>query len=348
MNPPIGETHQLKPASTAVVEATTHAPARDTMRWWGAVAGALLAVVDTFGLASAGVTFSMSGRDVTLLTCGYFAVSFATLGFLVGYVVDLRRRDRRSAALVEAQMRAIDEARARLAQSEKLAALGQLAATIAHEVRNPLAVIRSAAQDIGEYLPPNDEDARRNSSFITAEVDRLTSVVSSLLAFARPLKIERREVVVADLFERALLLARGPRGVRQVPVQQRVAVGLPPLDVDADLLCQVLVDLLANAAEAVPPEGGEIALEAQAADRDRGVEIRVVDSGPGVPADLRARIFEPFFTTRPGGTGLGLAVARQIVEGHGGRIAAGERPGGGSGACFTIWLPAAASARAAA
>jgi signal transduction histidine kinase len=314
------------------------------MRWWGAAAGVVLAVADTFGLAAAGVTFSLSGRDVTLLTCAYFALSFATLGFLVGYVVDLRRRDRRSAALLEAQMRAIDETRARLAQSEKLAALGQLAATVAHEVRNPLAVIRSAAQDIGEHLPPSDEDALRSSSFITAEIDRLTNVVSSLLAFARPLKIERREVAVADVFERALLLARGPTGLRQVPVRQRLAPNLPRLEADADLLCQVLVDLLVNAAEAVPPEG-DIALEAEAAGDD-GVEIRVADSGPGIPADLRARIFEPFFTTRPGGTGLGLAVARQIVEAHGGRIAAGDRPGGG--ACFTVLLPAAARPRAAA
>ena len=323
----------------------TPVPARDMVRWWGAAAGALLGVADTFGLASAGVTFSISGRDVTLLTCGYFAISFATLGFLVGYVVDLRRRDRRSAALVEAQMRAIDDARSRLAHSEKLAALGQLAATIAHEVRNPLAVIRCAAQDIGEHLPPSDEDARRNSSFITEEIDRLTSVVSSLLAFARPLRIERREVAVAELFERALLLTRGPEGTPPVAVRQRLAPGLPHLEVDADLLCHVLVDLLANAAEAVAP-AGDIALEAQATDGWRGLEIRVVDSGPGVPPDLRARIFEPFFTTRPGGTGLGLAVARQIVEAHGGRIAAGDRPGGG--ACFTVWLPAAASARAAA
>ncbi len=342
-----GRTNRERFASASVDSQASRTPAvpRDTRRWWGAAAGALLAVVDTLGLASAGVTFSMSGRDVTLLTCGYFAISFATLGFLIGYVLDLRRRDRRSAVLVEAQMRAIDEARARLAQSEKLAALGQLAATIAHEVRNPLAVIRSAAQDIGEHLPPSDEDARRNSSFITAEIDRLTSVVSSLLAFARPLKIERREVAVADLFERALLLGRGPRGVRQVPVQQRVAAGLPRLEVDADLVCQVLVDLLANAAEAISADGN-ITLEARATDRDGGLEIRVADSGPGVPADLRARIFEPFFTTRPGGTGLGLAVARQIVEAHGGRIAAGDRPGGG--ACFTVWLPTAASARAAA
>lgn len=321
----------------------TPPPPSGRARWWGAAAGVLLAIVDTFGAAWAGVTFAVSGQDVTLLVCGYFATSFATLGFLLGYVVDLRRRDRYSAALVQEQMRAINAAQARVAQSEKLAVLGQLAATVAHEVRNPLAVIRSAAQDIAERLPPTDVDGQRSSSFITAEIDRLTNVVSSLLALARPLKIERRPVAVATLFERALLLARGAAHANHVPVRHRSPTGLPAVNVDADLVCQVLLDLLANAAEATS-DGGEVTMEAGAvAD---GVEITVADSGPGVPPELRARVFEPFFTTRPGGTGLGLAVARQIVEAHGGHIAVGDRPGGG--ARFTVRLPRADSERAAA
>src|SRR5438128_822173 len=115
------------------------------------------------------------------------------------------------------------------------------------------------------------------------------------------------------------------------------AASLPAVHADADLICQVVLGLLANAVEAVPA-GAEVTLEAQAS--AGGVEIAVADSGPGVPAELRARVFEPFFTTRPRGTGLGLAVARQIVEAHGGRIEVGERTGGG--ARFTLRLPAAA------
>jgi len=110
----------------------------------------------------------------------------------------------------------------------------------------------------------------------------------------------------------------------------------PPVRADGDLLCQVLLGLLTNAAAAVPA-GGEIALGARV--RDGAIELAVADSGPGVPPDIRDRIFEPFFTTRADGTGLGLAVARQIVEAHGGRIVVADGPGGG--ACFTVVLAAA-------
>src|SRR5262249_7065350 len=123
---------------------------------------------------------------------------------------------------------------------------------------------------------------------------------------------------------------------KAVRLERHEDAHLPRLQVDPDLLVQVLLGLLSNAAAAVPV-GGEVALEARAA--EGGVEIAVIDSGPGVPEDLRGRVFEPCFTTRDKGTGLGLAVARQIVEAHSGRIAVGERAGGG--ACFSIRLPAA-------
>src|SRR5207245_782705 len=217
-------------------------------RWWGAAAGVVLAVVDTLTISALGVRFEMNGHHVSPLVGVWFGSSFALRGFLAGYVVEDRRRDRRQAEVIRAQSEAIAATRARLAQTEKLAALGQLAAAVAHEVRSPLAVIRSAAQGLAESVPRDDEEGRRAYAFITAEIDRLGNVVNSLLAFARPLRVEARE--------------------------------------------------------------------------------------------LRARILEPFFTTRPRGTGLGLAVARQIVEAHGGRIEVGERTGGG--ARFTLRLPAAA------
>jgi signal transduction histidine kinase len=305
-------------------------------RWWGLVAGIVLAASDTAVVRVAGTTIEVNGRDATLLVGAFFGTSFALLGFLIGYVIEGRRRDREAAALIRTQVETIAAARARLAQSEKLAALGQLATAIAHEVRNPLAVIRSAAQGIAESLPAVDASTRRSCGFITDEIDRLSSVVTSLLAFARPPQLQPRAISVGPLLERAATLAREDLDGRAVRLLREEAGELPALRADPDLLCQVLLGLLANAAEAAG-SGGQISLEARAA--DGMVELGVADSGPGVPPDLRERIFEPFFTTRPRGTGLGLAVARQIVEAHGGRIVVGERPGGG--ARFTIRLPSA-------
>jgi signal transduction histidine kinase len=160
-------------------------------------------------------------------------------------------------------------------------------------------------------------------------------VVTSLLAFARPLQLAPRPVAVRDLFDRALLLAKQELQGKSVALRRTEPPDIGPVQADIDLMSQVLLGLLANAAEAVPP-GGEVTPAARPA--ERGIELAVADSGPGVPRELRERIFEPFFTTRARGTGLGLAVARQIVEAHHGRIAVGERAGGG--ACFTIHLPA--------
>jgi len=303
-------------------------------RWLGLLAGGLLGALDTAVTLALGIHFEMNGTDVTLAVLGLYGGTFAALGFTFGLVLEGRRRDRAQAAVIRTQLEAIAAARARLAQSEKLAALGQLAAAIAHEVRNALAVIRSSAQGLIESLPDGDDEAHRASSFILAEMDRLSSVVSSLLSFARPPRLAPRPVEIAALFAQAVLLAREDLERKGIRLERREAHGLPQVNVDPDLLVQVLLGLLSNAAAAVPT-GGDVALEARAA--DGGVEIAVVDSGPGVPEDLRGRIFEPFFTTREKGTGLGLAVARQIVEAHSGRIAVADRPGGG--ACFSIRLP---------
>ena len=312
-------------------------------RWWGAGAGLAVALVDTLTIAALGVTFELNGRDVSLLVAGFFGSSLAIMGFLLGWVIEGRRRDRQAAAVIRAQMETISAARARLVQSEKLAALGQLSAAIAHEVRNPLAVIRSAAQSLAEELPQTDTAAHRACSFITAEIDRLTVVVTSLLDFVRPLRVEARPLAVRELFAGALLLAGDELGAKGVRVEQRLPPDLPPVQADPELLRQVLIGLLSNAAEAVP-RGGEVRLGARAA--DGALELEVADSGPGVPPTERARIFEPFVTTRARGTGLGLAIAKQIVEAHGGRITVGERAGGG--ARFLVRLPAASGAAIAA
>jgi two-component system sensor histidine kinase HydH len=302
------------------------------LRFWCALAGVVVSVGDAAILSWLGTTFTLNGRDVFWLVAAWFSGTGALLGFLLGDAIDTRRRERATAA-------ALASARARVAQTDKLAALGQLAAAIAHEVRNPLAVVRSAAQGLTETLPHGDTNGQRAASFIIAEVDRLSSVVSSLLAFARPLQLNLRPVALADVVTRATDLAVGELATRGVRLQREQPPSLPTITADGDLVCQVLLGLLSNAGQAVAA-GGSVTVEARAA--ADAVELAVSDDGPGIPAEIRGRIFEPFFTTRPRGTGLGLAVVRQIVEAHGGTIDVGDRTGGG--ARFTVKLPVGTAA----
>ena len=301
------------------------------LAWWGAAIGIGVAIADTLTLGWLGASFEMAGRDVSWLVMTWFGGSFAVVGFLLGDAIETRRRERAAAA-------ALDAARARVAQSEKLAALGQLAAAIAHEVRNPLAVVRSAAQGLGETLPADDTDGHRAASFIVAEVDRLASVVRALLDFARPVELERRPTEIADVIDRAVALAGRDLAAKHVRLERDEAAPLPPVQADGDLVCQVVVGLLGNAAAATPA-GGRVVVSTRASNGT--VELAVADSGPGIAPQDRAKVFEPFFTTRAEGTGLGLAVARQIVEAHGGRIDVGD--GAGGGARFTVRLPVGAA-----
>jgi signal transduction histidine kinase len=303
-------------------------------RLWGFLGGIALAVTDTLTSLALGFEFQINGRDATLLAGAFFGASFAMLGYLLGAVLEGRARDRAQAERIRAQDDVLAATRARLAQSEKLAALGQLAGAIAHEVRNPLAVMRSAAQGLLEDEGSAGAASRRACEFIIAEIDRLHSVVTSLLAFVRPLPLKRRAVRVDDLFDRTEELAREELAGARVRLARRMGDPLPAIDGDPDLLCQALLGLVANAAEAMG-DGGDIVLEAERC--AGGVELAVADSGPGVPPELRSKVFEPFFTTRPKGTGLGLAVVQQIVTAHAGSVAVHDRPGGG--ARFVLRLP---------
>ena len=310
-------------------------PGHGSLQWWGTLIGAIASLGDTEILRMLGVRFAINGHEAFLLTAAWFGMSFATLGFLLGGSIDGRRREARAAKMTRAQMETIREAREKLIQNEKLAALGQLAAAIAHEVRNPLAVIRSAAQSLRDTVPGGSVDARRACSFITDEADRLSNLVNSLLAFARPVQISPVKVPIAELFERAITLAAEQKFEKHVHLHSHAPANLEAIDVDPELMSQVFVGLVANAIEAADSDG-DVRLEAKPIGSQ--IELTVSDSGPGVAPELRERVFEPFFTTRAEGVGLGLAIARQIVEAHGGRIEVGESSSGG--ARFAVILPA--------
>jgi signal transduction histidine kinase len=225
---------------------------------------------------------------------------------------------------------ALGRAQEQLIQQERLAALGQLAAVIAHEVRNPLGVIFNSLGSLRRMLHPRG-DPKMLLDIIGEEADRLNRIVGDLLDFARPapvaLRPEPLDRVIDDAAQSAGL---GPR----LRFERDVAPGLPPVPMDARLVRQALLNLFTNAVQAMPA-GGTLSIAARL-DGD-SVRIDVSDTGDGITEDVRHRIFEPFFTTRPTGTGLGLAVVKRILDDHRGsiRVEAGDPVG----TRFVVRLP---------
>lgn len=204
---------------------------------------------------------------------------------------------------------------AEVARQERLAALGQLAAGVAHEIRNPLSSIKGFATYFGAKFDPGSKD-RELADVMIGEVERLNRVVGELLELTRPSALRLTPTVPADLVRHALKLVEGDCLAKGVAVQTRFEDG-GPFPLDADRMLQALLNLFLNAIQAMPG-GGTLTVSAQTV-RDR-LELRVADTGEGIAAGDLDRIFDPYFTTRNQGTGLGLATVRAIVEAHGGRV----------------------------
>jgi two-component system sensor histidine kinase HydH len=308
------------------------------MRLWGLAAGAGSGVLDTLLFLYLGIDFSVAGRDLTLVVMAYLAISFAALGYATGYLYDARARERRDALTIRKQTEALEASRLVASQNEKLAAIGRLAAGIAHEVRNPLGVIRASAAMVQESFD-RDDDSWRACRFICDEIDRLNGLITSLLAFARPTEPRLCMLSVESAIDRALELAGSELEEHNIRVARETLGPLPKIEADPNLLSQAFLDLLTNSVEALP-EGGVIALRLRGA--KNGVEVEIADDGPGVSSEDARHVFEPFFTTKATGTGLGLAMTARIIERHGGDITVlqgrGAGPAGG-GACFQVRIP---------
>ena len=309
----------------------------DRARRWdliGALAGAALGIAD-YALLAAPAEGPLASREAVVAG---FISSLALLGFFVGRLAMARARARRDAAVIQDQLSALERAQRRLLEQEKLAAIGRLAAEVAHGVRNPLGVIRASATMVQESFGP-EEDPYRACGFICEEIDRLNALTTSLLTFARPSEPKLSSVSFEKLVDRALHLVGEEIRTRELVVQRETQPGLEDAHADPDLLAQVLLGLLVNAAQAVPSGG---LLLVRVGGDEENVWVEVADDGPGIPPELATQVFEPFYTTKASGTGLGLATALRIVEAHAGRLeslsgmGAGE---GGAGACFRMSLP---------
>ena len=226
--------------------------------------------------------------------------------------------------------------RTRLSEAERLASMGELAAGMAHEIRNPLAAIVNATTLLEGHDTLAPEDRTATLSAVRKEARRLNTLLSNFLIFARPAEVKRVEGDLGDVIARVTrLLGEQQRNGDGLAVETRVDPAVPRFAFDADQLTQVVWNVVVNAIEVMRGRRGRLQILARPDGDD--VVIEIADTGPGIPAANQRRIFEPFYSTRSVGTGLGLAIARRIVTAHGGDIDVASPAG--AGARFIIRLP---------
>jgi signal transduction histidine kinase len=228
---------------------------------------------------------------------------------------------------------ALKDMEARLLERERLAAVGELAAQVAHEIRNPLAGIRGACEILAEGQD-GDDPRGQISREVIRQVDRLNRTVEDMLLFARPKAIQPVPTDLHQILERTLSVLLEDPKTREVEVERRYNGSLAELEVDPQQIEQVLINILLNAIQAMDYRGK---LTVTTRTNGAHAQITIRDSGPGIPEDVQDQIFKPFFTTRAKGSGLGLAIVRNLVKAHGGSIRAASFPEGG--AEFTVTLP---------
>jgi signal transduction histidine kinase len=226
-----------------------------------------------------------------------------------------------------------------LRRRERLAALGEMAAQLAHEIRNPLGGIDLYASLLFRALEdqPSEQDLARKVATATSSLNRL---VEDMLTFTRPAELKRAKVRCGDLLDGAVELAGQTVAEQEVQVRRRYNESAP-VWLDPDLMQRAFLNVILNAAQ-MTPAGGVLELATEVRGRGAGPEpatlvARIADAGPGVPAAMRDKIFNPFFTTRDGGTGLGLAIVHKIVQEHGGTVTVEDNEP--TGAAFVFELP---------
>ncbi|MCJ7612878.1 MAG: ATP-binding protein, partial [Candidatus Aminicenantes bacterium] len=241
-----------------------------------------------------------------------------------------------SAQLLRAQ-RQMEEANKRMVQAEKLASIGRLAATIAHEIRNPLTSVKLNIQKV--FLTEALNETEREHLQISQEgIGHIERFIKELLNFTRASELNLNRFSMEQIVEESVKLVRDACPDKTIALERDYEPNLPEVLADGDKLRQVISNVLRNAYEAVGGEGVvRVRMSGTAVDGRPFIRVTISDNGPGIPDKDRENIFEPFFTTKSSGVGLGLAIARKVLEQHGGAIRVIN--GGGRGAAFEILLP---------
>ncbi len=300
-----------------------------------------------------------AGKEFEIVAENYELLAIRILFFFLAamlvnrFVVENRRQTKRYQELAEALAetnRKLEKAQAEARRSERLAALGQLSAGLAHEIRNPLGVIKGSAEMLNQKLKESNPLAGELAGYISTEVNRLSALVTRFLDFARPLHTELTPQEITPVLERSLQLVATMWKGGPVAVERHYQEDLPTIPLDESLCEQAFVNIIQNAYDAMGSEGGRLSVAAEISrslGRD-GIELRLCDSGPGVPEDLREQIFNPFVTTKKTGVGLGLSIVSKIIDGHQGwiKVESGGSPDSpqSQGACFVMFFPLAVEA----
>jgi two-component system, NtrC family, sensor histidine kinase HydH len=272
------------------------------------------------------------------------ALIFPAIGYLTQQLAESHRIAARRAEAAAQQAaeanRQLQEAEAAMRRSERLAALGQLSAGLAHELRNPLGTMKTSAEMLAKQVEPGNEVAREMADFISTEVDRTNSLVTRFLDFARPLALRLEKTDLAQVIDQAIADVERHNPPFDVAIYKNYSPDISPFLLDGQLMERVLYNLLLNAAQASRP-GGSITVKT----RQLGgtVEIAVIDRGSGIDQKHLENIFNPFFTTKSAGVGLGLAIVSKVIDEHGGKLAVESESGVGS--VFHVYLPFRESAR---
>jgi two-component system, NtrC family, sensor histidine kinase HydH len=267
-----------------------------------------------------------------------YLTTFPIGGFLTYELLEANRAATRRAQVAAEQLaeanRHLQEAEAQVRRTERLAALGQLSAGLAHEIRNPLSTIKGSAEMLLKNVDANGAVAHELAGFISTEVDRTNALVTRFLDFARPLALRLDKTEITQVIDEAVAQVEKHTPPLDVSIYKNYSPDIPPFMIDRQLIERVLYNLILNAAQASPPQGTITVKTRQLGDT---VEIDVIDRGSGIAPKDRESIFNPFFTTKSSGVGLGLAIVSKIVDEHGGQITVESEPGAGS--VFRVFLP---------
>ena len=301
--------------------------------WQGGLAAAILSGLSYIPHIAMGWQESPGYRETQYAEI----VIFFLVGIVTGLLADREQKQKRQLEQMAEQLsklyRELQDSFEQLKRADRLSAIGQLSASIAHEIRNPLASIEGAVNVLS--MPETDEEMRQEfREIIQKECRRLNQLLTNLLDFARPRLPQYREAEVGQLLDSVIGLVVHAAGQSGVTFRKDLSADLPRFECDSEQLKQVILNLVMNAVQAMP-SGGEVSLAARQGDSN--IQIEVIDQGIGIAEEDVGKIFDPFFSTKQGGTGLGLSVAHRIVSQHNGTLTA--KRNADKGMTFSVLIP---------